>query len=289
MKVLKRLAPDTDAEAVVGKILDESAAAVDREQAAGEQRPAIADILARKVPPKFDLIFRTERGAYSQRRGAEVTVADFARFLPHWLTKACEQAVDAPENRLTLYKTLKAELESLWSTILEKLPTEAQANYGPTSPAAQRFKHELEKVLTYPTTFEVEKNSVNTPATAPTAAKTNIIERIRDQHKEFLNGKTLPAPRGGWRKVQKAYDCWWKPVTAKEKPVVLIGLRHRIAYQTQAAKSLPGVYDQTTLRHQCERSGLLLNSRKVGGRLTGGGRLVVLTRKFTRELMGEPI
>jgi hypothetical protein len=289
IKALNHLAPGADAQAAVGKILDESAAHVDQEQAAGKQGPTIAEILAEKVPPKFDLIFRTDRGAYSQKRGAEVTSADFARYLPKWLRQACQQAVDAPDHPLTLFKTIKAELESLFSTLLEKLPTETQANYGPTSPAAQRFKHELEKVLTYPTTFEVEKASLNTPATAPTASKTNIIERIRDQHKEFLKGATSPASRGGWRKVQKAYDCWWKPIVVNGKPEVLIGLRHRIAYQTQAAKSLPGVYDQKTFRHQCEQSGLLLKSRKVRGRLTGGNRLVVLSRKFIRELMAEPV
>jgi hypothetical protein len=288
---LKRLAPGVDPEPVLDQILADAAAAADRPPDSGGG-PTIADIIAEKVPPRFRLAFKTDRGAYSESRKGEVTAGDFARHVPRWLRAECAQATDAPKNPLTLMKLIKAELECLFATELEKLPTEDQANYGPDSPAARRFVGELEKVLTCPTTFEVARGSTGTPAEGSHAAKTNLVERIRDEatlaEKRNPRKKT-PFRRMAWVKVQKAFDVWWKLVTARGKTHVLIALRHRIAYQTQAAKCLPGVFDQASLRRQCERSGILFKGRTAGERLSDGTRLVVLSPAFTRKLLGEAV
>jgi hypothetical protein len=305
-KYLKRNAPGTDPDAILGKMLSEAAEAIHRQRAAGNNRPTIAAVLAEKVPPRFAFAFRSERGAYSQIKSAELSVVDFANYCPPWLLGDCMKASDCPRrqdgtvNRLSLFKIMKHEMASLFSQITDTLPRENEANYGPDSPAASRFRRKLIEVLTYPTTFEVDRRSLGTPAEHPHAAKTNIVERIRDDSQVWLQGywqqqlqsapSTKPPPKIGWVQVQKAYDVWWRPMPRRQgmKPRVIIALRYRIAFQTQAAKSLPGVYDQESFRRQCVRSGIAGNYPKVSNRLRSGDRLVLLAQNFIRELMAQP-
>jgi hypothetical protein len=297
-KALRKFEPNADPSPVVCKILAEAsaaAAAADRQRSAGKRGPTIASILEAKVPGCFDLAFRCTRGAYSNKRGEEVTAADFVRFTPPWLRRECLKATDCPRydngevNRLLLLKFIKAELEGLWAGIVEKLPTEEGANVGPTSPAAKRFKRVLVEALTDPIQFEVEKTAVGTGGTGQVyAARTSLIERIRDQAAEYTSGPKQPTKREPWRRVQKAFDAWWKVVTTKSgEVVVLVGLRWRIGFQ--AKKNLPGVHDQKSFRAQCRKSGLSVRLNKVRARLTDGTRLVILSGRFARELLALPV
>jgi hypothetical protein len=287
VKALKALAPNTNPGPIVGKVLVEAAAAADREQAAPRHGPTVASILAELVPPRFKLVFRTDRGAYSETRGAEVAVAEFARFCPPWLVEACKQAADSPPNRLTLFRTMAAELQSLWAKLVEDLPTEDKANVGPTSPASRRFRRKLIEALTAPLTFEVSKTALNTSGEV-VAGRSSLIERLRTQAEEegFLRRKSSPAPRERWRQVQRAFDCFWRPARDGGKTVILVGLRYRIGFQTKVA--LPGVHDQDSLRDQCQRAGVSSPTPVARGRLTDGTRLVILSQAFTRELMALP-
>jgi hypothetical protein len=283
VKALKALAPGTDPGPIIGRILAGAAAAVDQEQAAPRRGPTVADILAEKVPPRFRLVFRTERGAYSEKRGAEITAADFAKFCPRWLVDACGKAVNCPPNRLTLHRIMRAELESLWATLVEALPTEDQANVGPKSPAAKRFRGKVEEVLTDTITFEAHRTLMGTSGEA-VSARSSLIERVRAEAEPYLKRRQRPAKRERWRQAQRSFDCWWRPATVKGKTTILIGLRFRIGFQTK--KVLPGVVDQESFRRQCERAGISV--RIKGGRLTDGSRLVVLAPRFVRKLLAQP-
>jgi hypothetical protein len=274
-KQLRKLAPSTDPAPVVSRLLAAASAAADRQAAAAKTSVTVAAVIGELVPPRFAFKFRTDKGtAYSETRGAEVAHGEFVRYLPAWLRKACERAADCPPSRIALFRLMSAELGSLWSSLLEALPTEDQANVGPDSPAARRFRGELEKVLCYPTTFEVANTSTATPAVY--ASKTSCLELVREQAAAYREHererrrqarlKNQPAPRGRqyWQRVRKSYDVWWRILYRRgHKPAVLIGLRHRIGYQTQAMRSLPGVFDQESFRRQADRSGILAAGIKV--------------------------
>jgi hypothetical protein len=283
VQTLKRLA-DANAEPVVGSILAEAAALADLPPAP-PQGPTVASIIAEKVPPRFELVFRTTRGAFSEKRGEEWTAADFSKFVPRWLRVACERAVDAPANRLTLFRQMQAELGSLWATLVENLPTEDQANVGPGSPAAKRFKGKLIEALTDTVTFEVSRTTTGTSGEA-VSARSSLVERIRSQAEPYLLGKVSPGPREPWHPAQRAFDCWWRPIKVRGKTTILIGLRYRIGFQVK--KNLPGVFDQESFRLQCERSGVLASNVRVRDRLTDGSRLVILSQHFIRELLALP-
>jgi hypothetical protein len=285
VKALKRLAPAADPEPVVGLILAEAAAAIDQQEAAGTQGPTIADIIAQQVPGRFKLVFPTDRGAYSETRGAELTVVDFSRYMPGWLVHECERANDCPSNRTALFKRMQGELQSLWSTIVEQLPTEDQANVGPTSPAARRFRYKLIEVITSPITFEVSKTLAGTSGEV-VSARSSLVERIRTQAEDYLAGFIPPSPREFWRQSQRAFDCWWRPAKVRGKTTIMVALRYRLGFQTKIP--LPGVFDQDSLRSQCLRSGVIAPNPRVRNRLTDGSRLVILSPAFVRELLAQP-
>jgi hypothetical protein len=293
IKQLSRFAPKDDLEAIVDKMLVEAADAIEQEQKASNKGPKIADILQQKVPQCFDLVFRCTRGAYSDKRGEEVTAADFGAFYPGWLLRECEQAIDCPRrengevNRLLLIKTIRAELGGLWSTIVEKLPPEEAANIGPASPAAKRFKRVLVEVLTGGIQFEIEKTARGTSATV-TAARTSIVERIRHDSKDYAMGKVLLTKREPWRRVQTMADVWWKPAMRRGKVMIVIGLRWRIGFQVKPQMNLPGAHDQQSFLAQCRKSGLTAKFRLVRNRLNDGERLVILSPRFVRELFALP-
>jgi hypothetical protein len=281
--LLKRLASGTDPEAVVGRILAEAAVAVDQQQASVHLGRTIAEVLAEMVPPKFRLVFRTERGAYSEVRG-EITLADFTKFCPGWLVRVCEKAVDCPPNRTAMFRRLEAEMRSLWSSLVERLPTEDKANVGPDSPAAKRFKGKLIEVLTDPITMEVSKTTIGTHDVV--AGRSSFVERIRTQAEPYVSGQQVFAKREFWRQAQRSFDVWWRPIQAGDRNLILIAIRYRIGFQTK--KCLPGVRDQESLRSQCERAAVLENILEVNDRLSDGGRLVILSQPFVGELLALP-
>src|SRR5262249_9877485 len=232
----------------------------------------IREILREKVPPCFDLAFRCTRGAWSNRRGEEVTSALFTTSTRDWLRGACEQAIDCPRragevNRLLLGKLVKFELGVVWSTTLQTLPTEEAANSSPTSPAARRFHRMMIEVFSDLIQFEVEKSAVGTPAATVYAARTSIIERIREAAVPCTPGNTQPGKRVPWRRVQKT-DVWWKPTLVGNKVRIMIAARWRIGFQTK--KVLPGVHDQESFRRQCEKSGLARKGKRGSSRRSGG-------------------
>jgi hypothetical protein len=295
-KALARHAPTVDPSPAVAAILADAADAADQLATCTPTGPAIADVLREMVPPCFEFAFRCTRGAFSNRRGEEISAADFTQYVPAWLQRACERAVDCPRrdnrevNRLLLLKTMSAELRGLWASIIEELPTEEEANVGPASPAAKRFKRVMVEVLTSGVQFEVEKSALGTGATGTVyASRTNIIERIRHQADPYLSGQDRPGKREYWRRVQHAFDAWWRPALLRSgKVVILIACRWMIGFQVHRVHP-PGVHDQESFRKQCEKSGLSTKLKRVYCRLQDGERLVPLAPRFTRELMALPV
>jgi hypothetical protein len=226
-----------------------------------------------------------------------VTRAEFCNFTPDWLVRECYAAAEIGKhretggtvNRPSLVRNMSAELGILWSSEVPQLPPEEDANYGPDSPAARRFRRQLEEIMCGGVQFEVEKTALGTSATTTHAARTSIIERIRDQSRPYTDGQAVPGKREGWRRVQKAFDCWWKPVTCKGEVVVVIALRWRVGFQQKPQMFMPGVHDQASFRRQCDKSGLSYQGDKMSARLQGkGDRLVILSQRFTRYLLALP-
>jgi hypothetical protein len=290
-KHLESLGAGIDPQPALGRILADADSTLKRNMVTADRRETIAEIIAREVPKRFPLSFKTTRGAWSERLRTEITIVDFAKYTPPWLTDLCMQASDCPiyangrVNRYSLFKLLSAEMSGLWHHLLDGLKTEADANTGPASAAAERFKRVLVEVLCDPTNFEVVKTALGTGGEVH-AARTSLIERIRDQAEPYLSKKTALQKREYWRRVQKAFDVWWRPARIRGKIVIFIGLRHRVGFQMK--KCLPGVVNQDTFQKQCSNSGLSLKLKKINDRLQDGTRLVVLSRKFVKELMAQP-
>jgi hypothetical protein len=259
-----------------------------RPREAASARPLLVDVLAREVPPHFDLIYRCRRGAYSERLEREITEAEFKAFVPRWLLDRCAEAEDCPEDMQDRIQAVSVALRGVWSTEMQRLPREDQAVFKPGSSIARRVEAGLFDILKGSVQFEIEKTGAGTSAVTR-AARSNLVERVRHQSAEY-RGPTarVPTKRESWRRAQLSMDCFWKPVVVRGKVRVLIGLLSGIGRQQTPRVELPGVHDQASFSHMLQQSGLAMKSGRVRNRLPDGRRLVVLSLRFTRKLFALP-
>jgi hypothetical protein len=257
----------------------------------GSAGETVADVVRRLVPAMFQLKYRTERGAWSEARGCDVTYHDFVYFADTRLMTECAQTADATcdgrgnINRTALRRLIKVELEILWGDIIQNLPTPPDADLAADSTAAARFREALVRLWTAPRTFERRSTE-----DGEVAARASLLSRARSQARELLGGGLLPPGRDRWRPVQEAFAAWWRPILdpVTKRVTLLLAMRWELA--GQIGVELPGVTSQASLTTLGGRFGVLETSPPVTAALSGGrGRLAVLSLEFARDLLATPL
>jgi hypothetical protein len=247
-------------------------------------------VVAAKVPGRFAFAYRTERGAWSEARGCEVTRQEFCAFLPSWLLEEASLAWDAPPDangvvlRPALLRAVKAELEVLWTDLVEGLPPMPEADLGSETMAARRFLEALVRLWHAPQTFEFTRTAEGGKASSVASAAT-LVSRVRLQRREQA-GARWPA-RQRWIHIHQAYSAWWRLHVVADEEVVLLAMRWELAGQIRQA--LPGVSDQRSLVILGSRFGAFEEVQGVPGVSSGGQqRLAILARDLTEQLLEEP-
>jgi hypothetical protein len=257
-----------------------------RESVDGE---TIAQVVRRMVPAAFDLQYRTERGAWSEARGVEITRHDFVNFIPSDVMAACALAVDAPRDgrgeiaRSALLHAILVELAVLWADISRELPHEVRAELAADSAASAKFREAMVRLWTAPRTFEVVK-SMQAGSSDIVAARASLASRANSARLALNND---PAAVRKWHEIQRSFAAWWRLAVKDEEFVVLLAMRWNLV--EQIGVELPGVTDQASLTDLGTRYGVLVTDPPVTGRLSGGHRLAVLSSSVTEELLGEPV
>jgi hypothetical protein len=254
----------------------------------------LADIVRRDVPPVFRLAYRTDRGAWSEARGAEVTRVDFATFLSNRLLSAAATAGDAPADasgnisRLALARAIRVELEAAWGDLIEQLPAAPAAALGKNTAAGRKFWEAMVRLWTATRTFEVTKGTESTSVES-VVARASLISRVRTQARDYLDGTVTARAREKWRETQRAFACWWRPCVRSDGELTL-ALAMRWELTGQIGLELPGVSDQLSLSELGVRFGVVDPHPPVTTMLSGGTqRLVVLSAELTAELLAVPV
>jgi hypothetical protein len=270
-------ADPAEAEKLVTRIIAHAAGRAAR----GEEGPTLAKILADRVPPAWGLAFRTDRGAWSEARGCEVTRQDFVSFCPNWLIDATATAADAPRDgdgridRAALVRQIETELRVVWSDLLSTLGPPDGADLTEQSVAAARFRETVIRIWSTPVTFEKEQDANGRDLVSSATLASRVTHRARSS----------PGVSDAWHQVHPAYAAYWRRhVTAGGEEIVYLAMRFTLDRHRQ----LQGVTDQKSLCRLGKLLGSFEKQSPVPDRLTGGDRLAVLTAALSREILETP-
>jgi hypothetical protein len=286
------LDPDTaDIPKMISDLIAIAAQDLDQMATRAADAPTVQGIIAARLPRVFKLAYRTERGAWSEAKGTEVTRADFCGFLPSWLLDEAALAQDAPRDgsgaisRLALLKRVKAELEVLWSNLMQGLPSMAEAGLGEETLAAHRFREALVRLWHATQTWEISRTADNGKS-GEVASAASLVSRVRPKLREQRAART---PSRGWAKVHPAFSAWWRIHVGEDgEERVLLAMRFELAGQIRQV--LPGVTDQSSLTTLGTKFGVFEPPPPPVPAFTSGGkdRLAVLARELTTQLMDDP-
>jgi hypothetical protein len=177
-----------------------------------------------------------------------------------------------------MVRAIEMGLRVLWASLVPSLPLQVDADLKGETQAAQRFRASLVRIFSQPTTFEVERGAGTTGAVA---SRASLVSRVR-QKKE---GHRISGARDRWQQIHQAFAAWWRFVTDEQgEEYVLLALKDALANQVNV--TLDGVTSQTSLTILAGRYGVL-DTVESRSRLTGGGRITVLSPDFCRELLSN--
>jgi hypothetical protein len=258
--------------------------------------PTIYEILSGKAPEALQLACRTERGMWSERRGAEICRADFVTSATPELIVECEKASDAPRdekgvlNRAGLIRLVQLEMGVLWAHLIGTLPPAEHVELGKNTEAGKKFREAMVALWTRTQTFEVVKD--REAANGEIIARSSLVSRVHTRAKDYLADPPLvyPAPREKWRRIQHAFDAWWRPWADKEGQIhILLAMRASLAGQT--CVDLPGVSDQVSLTRLGGQFGVTQSPPPGVGDVFNRGkmRLAVLALDLAEELLSQPM
>lgn len=288
-----------EAERVVDAVLDVAALKVDMQGQAAEHAqksgPTIKQIVEAEVPKRWRLAYRTAKGAWSEARAEEVAMTTFTTLTPGWLITLCEQATDAPRrrngdiNRMPLRREIRSELEVLWANLTDPdvLPAESHATLEASSAAGKRFRRSIITVWTAPKTFTVSKTTLHVGDKVD-AARASLASRAKHEFEDYTSFKSHHGVTRGWKRVQTAFDAWWRCDWHGDRPVFRIGMKDSLYFQLQIP--VPnGIAHQEELTRLAKQFGCAEMDASVKNRLPGGRCLLVLSQELSQEIIEEPV
>jgi hypothetical protein len=277
-------------DAALGEVL------VQAEELAGKKETRsgkpLKEIVAAFITDHYRLSFRTARGAWSEALGREVTRAEFITHTPDALMAQAAQAgqavdvgggADGEVDRPALHRDVETELKILWATLTAPLRTEAEVGLGKDSKAGEEFRRGVVRLFKQTATFEVAKGAGDQSVTA---SRSSLAARVMTETRKYLQLKDpVEAPKG-WKPVQRAFDAFWRVDLVGGVPVLRLALKYTLTFQIGVP--LPGVSDQRSLTDLAAAYGCQDTDLTVKDRLTGGGRLLVLSRDLVEAITERP-
>jgi len=270
--------------------------AADAGEAAGETMlEALADFAA----AEFGAAFRDADGrVWSERQRRWLRRQDLLAATPPELLLRLKACADAPRNAAgdvvndsTLVYHVTRLLGVVWAGLLRDLPVQEDAEgLAATSGAATEFRRAVIRLWTAAKTWTVdEEPDVQTGVPRKVTARASMLSRARQKAQFHLGGRYQPA---GWSRILTALDAWWK-VTQVEGSRRQLWLAMRYTLPDQVGVPLPGVVDQRSLAVLASRYGVAgedgcAPSGRLGGRTSGGAKILVLSRELIDELLAEP-
>jgi hypothetical protein len=274
-------------DAVLTSVLADGASRLTNKQTA--DAPTLYDILAGTLPAMLQVACRTTRGIWSERRGGEISRADFVTFVTPDLVDECSKAADAPRDageqtiRTDLIRAIQLELGVLWAHLLNTLPRDEDAQLSKNSERGRAFRHALTHLWKLPVTWERQQTANG----GDSATRASLSSRVVSARKRAVIEGTTQAK---WHAIHSACDGWWRDwMNAEGEIETLLAMRWTLG--RQVGIDLPGVVDQDSLRRQADQFGLLRDAPPgVPTRLSGGtNRLLLLSLDLSLELLESPI
>jgi hypothetical protein len=236
-------------------------------------------IVRAKVPQILQLRYRADQGrVWSETRGEFMNRADFLAFTPPWLLEEIARTCPvAGADPLAFLPDADAALRAAWPELLESLPRAPEADLGPDSAAAVKFRECLKKLWKVTKTWEQAANP-NDPV-----SRSSLIGRANTQFQKKKDG----GRRGRWEPVLPSVDAWWRRHVREDgEEVCLLAMRWELTYQVGV--DLPGVYDEASLTTLGQKFHVLDPEPPVSCVPSGKKRLAVLARDLTEELLDDP-
>lgn len=247
-----------------------------RTQAAEPTGLTIRQVVQAKVPSVFQLVCRTNKGAWSESLGCEITRQDFMAYCPGVLVDEASDTVDAPRDhykevkRPALLRYIKAELEILWSDIVRALPDQSQANLDKESALGREFYGAVIRAWTetkYESGLPDERRGHYTPS-----GQVSLASRVAEK---IAQGELM----GRWEQILSTKQGYWRRTDER----VYLGMRWTLG-------KLPGVHNQESLTRLGTMFGVIDPEPDIPGHAKQGTiRVAVLTKDITDELVGEKI
>jgi len=269
---------------VVGEVLARAGQAAD--QAAqlppDVSGPTLVQLVARLVPGRLRLTFRTDTGLWSEVERRELTYGELRSRVPSWLLSAAAEACPARGgDALALLHQIQAALSVLYHDRRERLPREADADLGDDSARAEQWRAALMRLWSATDTWDRPAD----PATP--ASRTSLARRALDDCRA-AGSRT----RGGWQRVISGVSAWWRAAPEDGRPRLLLAMRYALCDQVQGGRiRLPGVTDERSLTLLGCRYGGLQPDPPVWARVRADGapvRVAVLAPRVTAELLYDP-
>jgi hypothetical protein len=278
-------APDrTKIDVALGQLLAQAGALAGKEQV--REGKTLKEIVKAVIPDHYRLSFLTARGAWSEAKNREVTRAEFIAHTPDDLMSQAMHAVDARRgaedavDRPPLHRAVDTELKILWATLTAVLKTEVEAGLGRDSRAGEQFRRALVRLWKQTQTFEVAKGAGDHSVTA---ARSSLAARAMSEVRKYLRDSK---PTKGWKPVQRAFDAYLRVDLVEGKAVLRLAMKHPLTYQVGVP--LPGADDQRSLTDLAAAYGCQETDPDIKDRLTGGGRLLVLSKDLTQAITERP-
>ncbi len=260
--------------------------------------PTVAEIVRSKAPLMWQLVCRTDKGAWSEAKPGELSRSEFVNGTTEELMEECAKAADAPRQangqavRHDLLRMVQAELGITWASILATLPTQRDVDLAADTAAGRRFRSEMIRLWTTPGTWEIPKKADGKPSDHIGATKASLVSRLQTQHKKWLQSGAVPADREPWRKIHPALSAWWRVGELHGEIKVYLAMRWELGPQVR--QELTAVTDQDSLTRLGKQFGMLSDGTPVPDR-TGGStpnetqkRLAILSDALTEELLSNP-
>ncbi len=238
---------------------------------------SMAEVVARIIAEDYRPAYRTPGGFFAEARGHEVRRQDMIGYTPSRLVAAAADAIDAPDKRAPLLKSLKAELEIFFADLIQSLPSATEAELQEHSAAAGEWRGAMRRLLTMPKTWEAAIEGHPPKRASLISRAANVLRSLRGGPQ--AGGK----PRKAWHRVLDAVSCWCRlHVVADGEVVPYIAVRYEVAHQIGVA--LPGVVDEDSLRNLGRRYGVINPAPLVPSKAQGV-TLAVLATGFLEPLL----
>ena len=262
-----------------------------------ETRPAnmvgaqIHEILAGYIPGLVKFTYAANGGkAFSEGLQQEITRAMFVeRYTNNTVLQLAATAADVPRGqdgeikRPQLIAAVEKELRILWGDLTSPLGMMSDVDLPEDSQAATAFRQAIISLWVKPASMGIHRQEGPGGSAVQLATRNSLASRVlRMLAEDSYEG------RAGWTKVHEGFDAYYRVVRGPAPGEIrtLLAMRYELA--TQIGVVVPGATDQNGLGLLGKKFGAIDPEPGVTDRMTGGGRLAVLSRSLCDHILAVP-